>query len=822
MPFDLDKVLGLDRLSWSDDRTVLAFEHALPLWVWLLIIAAAGVVGWWSYYRIAGPRPVRGLLAAARGLLVLLIAALLARPMLARTDELVEPDQVMLLVDRSASLTTADTVDPKTGEPVTRDTQLRAALASQQAVFGEEKLGRGDKRELHWLGFGERAFDITPPDSQGKLPPADGQATQIRTAVEQALQRAAGKPVSAIVLFSDGRTPQATGQDLVDRLERLLVPLIVVPLGADQLPLDLAITRVDNPAEAFINDRVPVTVVVEQIGGSEPVDPADIAVVLINNATEEVLDERTLEGVGLGRPVRLIGQSKTTGPLPWSVRVAYVGEPAAAGTQPAVVDPKRELVLDNNTRGVELTAVDRPVRVLYIDGYPRWEYRFLTTLLKREKSIDSSMLLLTADKDFPQEGDTPIKRMPDSAEELRPFDVIMIGDVPPAFFTAKQLALIEDHIANRGAGLVWIGGERYTPVQYAGTTLDPMLPMTRPGSVTRFDPGNGPRSLRPTRLAEALAVLELRGPRRTPEGLAQRTDEWPRELPPFEWMQDLGELKPTAELLAEGWAVQGDTPTPGTRVPLMTRMRYGAGQVLYLATDEVWRYRYGRSDYYLHQFWVPVVRMLGRHRVRAGSSGDLARLSVSSRRVEQGQAVVVEVTVEDPAVISRDLPGVRVEVRRPDDAAGPGPGVVERVLRLQPVAGGDEERSPELAAEPVRRTYSTVWRADTSGELVLAVAEPALAAWDLSATIEVAAPGDEMRLARPDHDRLATLAAQTGGKVVPLSRLDGLLAAGVVPNREARTPLDLSEALWHSPLAFGLVLTLLTFEWIVRKVIRLV
>ena len=86
-------------------------------------------------------------------------------------------------------------------------------------------------------------------------------------------------------------------------------------------------------------------------------------------------------------------------------------------------------------------------------------------------------MLISADRDFAQEGNQPITRLPRSPEEFAQFDLIILGDVPSGFFSPEQLDMIRDHVAIRGAGLLWIGGERSTPSSYSATVLADLLPM---------------------------------------------------------------------------------------------------------------------------------------------------------------------------------------------------------------------------------------------------------------------------------------------------------------------------------------------------------
>src|SRR4029453_5528316 len=120
-------------------------------------------------------------------------------------------------------------------------------------------------------------------------------------------------------------------------------------------------------------------------------------------------------------------------------------------------------------RAFSMHVVSRPLRVLYVEGYPRWEYRFVKELIRREKSIESSVMLISASSDFAQEGNVPITRLPRSPEEFAAYDVVILGDVPAGFFSPEQLEMLRDHVAERGAGLLCIAGERAVPSSYART-----------------------------------------------------------------------------------------------------------------------------------------------------------------------------------------------------------------------------------------------------------------------------------------------------------------------------------------------------------------
>lgn len=831
-----DRMLGLDEtMSLSSEDTAFGWAHPLPGWAWLLIVVAAALIGYGSYVRMQGSRWARMGLGTFRTLLLIAIAVLLAGPSAVRTEITPEPDWLLVMVDRSASMGFEDV--ERDGSLMSREAQLREALSKQMSLFGEA--GLGANRNVVWLGYDREAYPIelgdaaddgageagdSAADTLAALGDPTVQATNLRTAIDQALQSAAGRAISGLVLIGDGRSPEPTGEVFADKLLRQDVPVFAVPLGSGEPRLDLAVGRVVSPVSAFAGDLVPVSVTVRRQDvvpgeeGSRSIDLAKVRVRLINADTGEALDEKSLAEIGLDKPVGLQARADEAGELNLSVEVRYEGDESDAG---------EEIATRNNSRAVSIAMVDRPLKVLYVEGTARWEYRFLVSMLKREESIDSSILLTDADRGFVQEGDTPISRFPQTAEEIRPYDVIVIGDVHPRFFSERQLGLIREHVATRGAGLLWIGGERHTPGRYAGTELELLLPMTNPSGVGRLVPAEGfELPMQPTEAAEQLSLLRLSlntGEEGGVDGGRDANDDgWPTNLPGFRWAQDLGVLRPGAQTLGEAVGASSSSSTV-ERSPLVVLYRFGGGEVLYVGTDETWRWRRAGGEVYFEQFWIQLVRKLGRTRVQ--QLDDRARFVVEPAAVDLGATQLVELTIDDPSLI-RDVPrSVRAAVYRAaaqdaegqDSASGSGGGVIgeavsEIELRLSADGGGVSSGS--------RSVYRATWRADRAGRYVLRVIEPTLEALELRALAEVRDPAEELARAATDHDRLIALASATGGAVVPLDELNRLEA--LVPDRSRELTNQMRQPLVNTLFALLVLLGLLTLEWALRRGLRLV
>ncbi|MCH7571913.1 MAG: hypothetical protein IH891_03260, partial [Planctomycetes bacterium] len=566
----------------------LAWEHPWASWVWAMCFLVAGLFAVWSYTKLVGNRKGRGMLAVVRALIILMVLMAISGPVLELPRETIEEDWVLVLVDRSESMRIEDVQSPE--GRISRDTQMRNAFDAQQEMFGM----LAEQRHLVYMGFHFGAYDLgaregNNDEQAGYLPvdlgEPDGQRTRLNTALEQALHRAAARPLSGIVLFSDGRTDNPPTRSVIRRLQADSVPVFSIPLGSSEPMGDLAIRRVDAPRRAFVRDKVPVVVEIDRLGTA--VDGLRGKIKLVDQLSGEILDEVELDPHENQDRVTLTAEPNLAGETVWEIVIET--------SQP-------DLIPANNIKLLHIDLVDRPLRVLMVEGYPRWEYRFVKNLLVREGSIDSSVFLISADRDFAQEGNQPITRLPRSPEEFAEFDVIIIGDVPSMFFSPGQLEMIRDQVAERGTGLLWIAGERWVPSSYAGTVLADLLPMR--GSLNIPAIGE-PVNMRPTPLAERLGVLRL---------ASGDQIGWPIEIEDssYGWSQlyyaqkiEPGLLKPTTEVLAETVGLFRGLP-----LPLVLKMRFGSGQSIYVATDEIWRWRYGRGELYPEQFWVQMIRML--------------------------------------------------------------------------------------------------------------------------------------------------------------------------------------------------------------------
>lgn len=765
------------------DAIRVIFSRPLPSWGWFLVVVAAFLVGLWSYRRIAtgttkSSRLFRGCLTILRATTLVVVALLIAGPMVRFERTRVERDRLVVLVDRSLSMSIKDGPN---GE--SRDDQAAETLEAMRPMLQSV----AKSKDIDFVGFAGGAFSLLPnraaEDTSARAPdaattqvseflPALGAATGDRTdldgALRQALARASGRPLSAVVLLSDGRSAVPISAGVLRGFERDSIPVHTVALGSSKRLGDAAIVSASVPARAFVRDRVPVEVRIDR-GGVD----RDLSVRIVDATSGVEITRKPVPTSAGGEEVSVVldAVSESAGDRSWRAEI---------------VSDEQDLVRENDARAFAVEFVDRPLRVLYVEGSSRWEYRYFKNLLMREKDLESSIMLLSADRDFAQEGNLPIARLPRTREEFSKYDLFIIGDVPSGFFSPDQLTIMRSEVADRGAGLLWIGGERNTPMSWESTALADLFPFKPPFSL---EPRAGVSLIEPTPAAARLGVLRLNDDEDGwPDVLNDTSLRWPQ----LRYVQDIprARWKPTAEVLA---LAEGVGAGAREASPAVMRMRFGAGDVVYVATDEIWRWRYGQGERYPERFWVPLVRLLSREAIARGDAR--AELVVAPNRVVPGASTVVSLRIVDDESAERAPSVVPVEIRDLSGAA------VARVELTRDGADASAMFSPER-----------------TGRFVAVADDPAFGR--LEATFEVVRADDELRRGDTDHAALSDLSQRTGGQVLNPESLRGL--AELLPLRARETDESVERTIWDTWIALTALLVLLAIEWCGRRLLRLV
>ncbi len=764
----LNAVYGFDEFGFGSPGTQFGWALGVPAWAWVVIVSCAGTLALLTYARARMPGAARVSAAVLRAVLLVLLAGLAMGPRLEKPRTRIERDRVLYLVDRSASMGIAD------GTGVTRDEQVRSLLADHLAVFG----AIAESKDARWYGFGGETAELRAWESGVPLlTEADGAATRIGAALTRALADNAGHPVSGVVLLSDGRSADEIGEATLAAFAQASVPVIAVPLGSDEQEPDLAVTAATAPGIAFVDDAVPVRV---RLGAGERRPDRPGRVEVVDDATGLVLESRDLDAASIDAgeitvPVRM----DRAGSQEWTVRYVPDGP---------------DLSSANNSATLAVRFVDEAIRVLYLDGSPRWERRYLKNLLIREDSIDASCLILAADRRFQQEGDTILGSLPTDAEGWDAFDLIILGDLRADLLGERAVEAIRTQVGERATGLLWLAGPGATPGSWGGTSLGDLLPVRGVDGGRSPAVWDAPVTIATTPLSERLGMFDelIQG-----SGVDDPEQGWSR----LRWALrlDPSNVKPSAEALALARPV-GDISEPSA---LVLGMRYGAGRTALVGTDEIWRWRYGRGETFTERFWLPIIRHLARPRLASLGSG--VAMEASAPVVTAGQRVVVEVVVTDRA-IAEVAPAALEAIAS-----------VEAPTREAPVRF-TLTRDGGAGEGPTR--YRGAFTPIRPGRYDIRLVEQGLLPVNPTVRVEAISENDELRSPQTDHALLGAVATQTGGRVLGAGSLASLPEA--LPNRRIIVPLTPeTRTLWDHWAPLALLLMIAGAEWVIRRRCRL-
>lgn len=799
----LRRLLGLEQVRLTDSP--LTVEFGQPPAPWAMLAGAVMVVVLVALvYRFEhGPGWLRLMLATARACILLAVLGLMAFPNLVLTRERVEPSVVAVLLDQSASMAEPDGLASALKPPASGPAQAETAAASQPtrwqeavALTGRAQSGviealRARHRVELWT-FDGSARRLTRDATVGDVAPLasaapDGRASHVSQALGEVLARTHGSRVAALLLLSDGRQAGAAATDeLIAEARRRRVEIDAIAFGSPQPRLDVEVEPPQTNEDVFRKDIAAIRARLRTQGLDAG---AEVAVELTERATSRVVERRVVR----------VGEAAASGPAaPEQIARARDGlietefrfRPDAAGRLDLRITATPlpgETVIENNHADVTLRVHDDKLRVLYVDGPPRFEYRFLKNALLREPTLASSCLLLDATAAFVQEGTDPIRAFPISPGELSAYDVILLGDVDPRgdWISPAQLSMIVDFVAERGGGIGFIAGERSMPHALAGTPLAPLLPV-------RLSPQSG--AAHAARLTRGFLPVPTDAGRAHP---LLRLEVDPAEnarvfesLPEWFWCAPSAGPAPAAEVLA---TASHGSPDGDDAVPLIVAGRYGAGRTLYIGSDDVWRWRRYQGEAYYDTFWLNALRTLAGARQR-GSAGRW-RLETDRQTYELEQPIAWRLT-RAPGAEGVSPATIPLEIR---DAAGR----TLTVLSMQRGAAADE-------------TYSASYWAGAPGSYTampqLPQSDPAEAP---RRTVSVMDASHERRDTASDPGYLRKLASATGGHVWTAAEWPA--AAAAIPDNSLRVADDLTEPLWDSWAALIACAGLLTFEWLVRK-----
>jgi len=825
---ELLKLFGIhvsDSAHVSDNA--IAF-HGISLGTALLVALIVVGATVFVYLRTAPQlsRVKKWTLAFFRSLLLCMILLLLMRPVLLLTVEGTIRRTLLILVDGSASMQIKDLrqdsedlkraaiarglLDAKKGlsqtlpgnsssfNAMSRSDVVKAMLSNPQLDL-LDKLGKEYDLSVYTFGQTLQALSSEKTPASGeKTSDAsflntisfDKPYTAIGDAVSSLLDLKRGQPLAGIFLITDGGNNYGSQPtDAAALAQQDKVPLYIYAVGIT-LPHDIIVSQIFAPAVTFAKEEAPVSVLVH----SQAMKGRTAKLVL--KLGGEVVDSKDIT---FGADGEMNIPMKFTPPKSGNFELE------------ASIDPlPDEAVKDNNKVSQRVRVIDGKIQVLYIEEKPRWEFRYLQALLVRDRRLDAKFILREGSRELSSAKNSPyLADLPATREDWMKYDVIILGDVDSHIFTNDQMRYISDLVSSNGGGLLFVAGQKFMPDSYRRTILEGLFPVQFEDLTESTHEGSVGKPI-PLRLTEA-------GQNSTMMRLADKEDEnlaiW-KKLPGVYWDAKVLRAKPAAEVL-----LTDPSPEKITRsgaMPVVALQSYGAGQVLYVGTDETWRWRLNVGEKYFTRFWGQSIMRLGLPRLLGASK--LTQLSTDRKNYVSGDQVIISGKLYRNGSLPLVASVVHGTVTIKPDHPGAG-GEIRKDVSLQSAPGKPGFYQGELVVTtPGIYDFST--ENDPSAVLDFRVSEPRFefgeTAMNLPLLQKMAASSGGAVYREEDLYKMLIPASDSGS-----SSTSGTPSTGSLLGSVERIPSPQEVELGFTPLYYALMILVATIEWVLRKIWRL-
>jgi uncharacterized membrane protein len=588
-------------------------------------------------------------------------------------------------------------------------------------------------------------------------------STHLGESLKLVMGESSSLPVGAVVLLSDG-ADNSGGIDLntMDEIRRQHIPLHTVGFGREQAMHDIEIGDAQLPPRTLAESRLSANVTFHQHGYA-----GEQARLSVKDGGKTIAFRVvTLKQDG-------IEQTET---------LAFNAGPAGAKVLQISIDPLQNEENVNNNSVTRLVGVDsaKP-RILYVEGEPRWEYKFLRRAAELDNSLQLSSMLRTTQNKIYRQGIADPKELedgfPTKVEDLFRYQGLIIGGVEANYFTSTQQTLIKEFVDRRGGGILFLAGRfGLADGGYAKSEFADLLPTILPDRKNTFHRDPATVQLTPAGRDSLLTRIE--------DDPGVNEARW-KNLPYLANFEEPGTPKPGALVLAE-------MLPPGGKLPLLITQNYGRGRSALFATAGSWRWQMLQplSDMSHEIFWRQMLRW-----VVGGTNGRVVA-TVAKTVLSDETRVHLRAEVRDKSYLPANDAKVQAHVMGPE-------GLAETV-----------EMRPEPGSDGI---YVADWNADKAGSYVAEVTATRVNEEPIG---DVATFRREDGVAENFHTQqnrelLEKLSSQTGGRYYRPGQISKL--ADEISYSEAGINTRETKDLWDMPIVFLAALLLRSGEWLMRR-----
>ena len=732
--------------SWGLSRPVLLVVAAATALAVLALLTYRGVS---TTDRIRDRVVLVGLRLAA----VAVLLFCLFRPTLILKAAVPQQNFLGILIDDSRSMSIAD-----------RDGQPRSAFIQQQLHGPNAQLlaALSQKFVVRFFRFSSSSDRV---GTAGDLK-FGGTSTRLAPALDRARDELAGLPLAGLVMVTDGAdTSDAAIDETLAGLKARSIPVFTVGVGQERFARDVQVTRVETPRAVLKGTALVVDVVLSQSGYGGKTVPLSV---------ED--DGRIVSTQDVTLPAD--GESAT-------VKVRFTANEAGARLfRFKVPTQAAEQVTQNNARDALIEVNDRREKILYFEGEPRFEMKFIRRAVQDDKNLQVTILLRTAENKYwrgdVSDKDELLGGFPKTREELFAYRAIILGSVEAASFTPEQLRMLADFVNKRGGGLLMLGGRRaFAEGGWGGTPVGEELPVVIENANGKYF---SELPARPTRAGATFPVTQVAGDERASSA------KW-NDLPPVSSVNSVRQAKPGATVLLTGVDNRKQDQI------VLAFQRYGRGKAIAMPIQDSWLWRMDAkiavSDTTHAMFWRRLIRWL------VDGVPEQVNLTTTADRVEPGEPIKLSAEVLDRAYVEVNDSRVIARVTSPTGKS------TEVPVEWTVTRDGD---------------YRTSFVPDESGvyDVRVTAARDQKDLGSAAMHVRVSAGDAEYFDAAMRSTLLKRIAEDTGGRFFTAADVASLPEAISYSGRGV-TVVEERE-LWDMPVLFLALISLVAAEWGYRRV----
>lgn len=728
----------------------------------------------------------RAMLWGLRLLVALLLLLLLLKPGFTWTKQREPRGTIAVMMDMSSSMQ----LSSGDGKSTRWESQLEIwnALWNARSQFGNETILAPFLYDSKVQGLGELACNSDESNKPTLPPKPIGGTTDIGSPLNQVATNTFSSPLTSVIWMGDGAQTESPAkldpQQVARQLGRLDIPLFLIgigPRGDNEMAKDLAIDGVPEQLDVYTKNQIYVRGMLKARG----VTNRDIVIGLSMVGPDGVarpVEQTTVRSVKSDQSVAF--QIPLIAPDAGSYELIVKAEPVDG-----------EAVTENNEATSYLNVRGGGARVLYIEGEPRTEARFIANALLESPDMQVDRLWIARE---------PVQKWPvDLSSRLANgvYDLFILGDLDSDAIGPAGAKLIADQV-NKGAGLITLGGYfAYSAGGWDKTPLADILPVVM---------GAGVRQRRD-------APIDLRSQYPGAIRLIPRTTDKLLQIgePGADFNKSWAEMKPLTG--ASRW--DGIKNAPGVNLmasgdagqPLMVTGVSEKGRVLCLAFDSTFQWlRQGKGKEF-KQFW----RQLALWGLRREQIEEGMQLTMSQRRLFLNQPSDVVMTW-NPGSNNVEMPkSIFVHLWRLGDPNDPKGASAEEDLG-EVAWGRRDATSMKHRFEGVPQAGRYEWRAKAIGAKGQQI-EARLPFIVMDRSIETMQPMPDWQLL----SQLAKLNESAGGELVAPEQSDGIIQRILERRRQAtETAIEsyrLGDSSIDSWLVFLGLASLLISQWGLRK-----